>query len=117
MFKNFLTILICSAIFSSCSNSSKEIVAQYVSPQQYAGYDCVQLNAELMRVAGKVRSLTGKLDKNSENDATATGVALILFWPAVFFLGGTKEEEAQYARLKGEYDALEQASILKKCSM
>ena len=117
MLKNFLTILICSAIFSSCSNSSKEIVAQYVSPQQYAGYDCFQLNAELMRVAGKVRSLTGKLDKNSENDSTVTGVALILFWPAVFFLGGTKEEEAQYARLKGEYDALEQASILKKCSM
>jgi len=40
-----------------------------------------------------------------------------LFWPAVFFLGGTKEEEAEYARLKGEYDALEQASILRKCSM
>ena len=30
---------------------------------------------------------------------------------------GTKEEEAEYARLKGEYEALEKASILAKCSM
>ena len=117
MFKKIFTLIICSSIISSCSNSSKEIIAEYVSPQQYSQYDCVQLNAELMRVSGKVRTLTGKLDKNNENDKTATAITLILFWPAVFFLGGTKEEEAQYARLKGEYDALEQASILKKCSM
>ena len=117
MLKKISIYLICVSIFAGCSNSSKDIVAQYVSPQQYSNYDCVQLNAELMRVAGKVRTITGKLDKNNENDKTATGVALILFWPAVFFLGGTKEEEAQYARLKGEYDALEQASIMKKCSM
>ena len=117
MLKKILIFTICAAIFSGCSNSSKDIVAQYVSPQQYSSYDCDQIRAELMRVSGKVRSLTGKLDTNSENDATATGVALILFWPALFFLGGTKEEEAQYSRLKGEYDALEQASILKKCSM
>ena len=101
----------------SCSNSSKDIVAIYVSPEQYSNLDCDQIRAEMQRVAGKVRSLTGQLDKNAGNDNVVTGVSLILFWPAVFFLGGTKEEEAEYARLKGEYDALEQASILRKCSM
>ena len=59
--------------------------------------------------------MTGKLDKNRENDNMATGVSLLLFWPAVFFLGGTKESEAEFARLKGEAQAIEQVSIQKKC--
>tara|TARA_B110001452_G_C15025610_1_gene358454 strand:- start:148 stop:501 length:354 start_codon:yes stop_codon:yes gene_type:complete len=117
MFKKLFVYLVCLSFVASCSNASKDIAAIYVSPQQYSNYDCDQTRAEMQRVAGKVRSLTGQLDKNAGNDNITTGVSLILFWPAVFFLGGTKEEEAEYARLKGEYDALEQASILKKCSM
>ena len=39
---------------------------------------------------------------------------MILFWPALFALGGTKQQEAEYARLKGEYDAVQQAAIAKK---
>jgi hypothetical protein len=45
-----------------------------------------------------------------------TGVALILFWPAAFALGGTKGQEAEYGRLKGEYDAIIQQANAKKCS-
>ena len=117
MLKQIIIYIISLSILISCSNASKDIVATYVSPQQYSDYDCDQIRAEMQRVSGKVRTLTGQLDKNNENDKVATGVSLILFWPAVFFLGGTKEEEAEYARLKGEYEALEKVSIQKKCSM
>ena len=44
-----------------------------------------------------------------------TGAVLILFWPALFFIGGTKEQEAEYARLKGEYEALDKVAIKKNC--
>jgi len=107
MLKKISVYLMCILFVVSCSNSSKDIVAIYVSPEQYSNLDCDQIRAEMQRVAGKVRSITGQLDKNAGNDKVVTGVSLILFWPAVFFLGGTKEEEAEYARLKGEYDALE----------
>jgi len=117
MLKKISVYLMCILFVVSCSNSSNDIVAIYVSPEQYSNLDCDQIRAEMQRVAGKVRSITGQLDKNAGNDKVVTGVSLILFWPAVFFLGGTKEEEAEYARLKGEYDALEKASILRKCSM
>ena len=40
---------------------------------------------------------------------------MVLFWPALFALGGTKQQEAEYARLRGEYDAVQQAAIQKKC--
>ena len=59
--------------------------------------------------------MTGQLDDNRETDNVTTTAGILLFWPALFFLGGTKEQEAEYAQLKGEYNALEQFSIQKKC--
>jgi len=56
------------------------------------------------------------LDQAAQNDAGIMAVGLILFWPVLFALGGTKQQEAEYARLKGEYDAAEQAAIQKKCA-
>jgi len=43
------------------------------------------------------------------------GVGMILFWPALFALGGTKQQEAELARLKSEYDALQISVTSKKC--
>lgn len=59
--------------------------------------------------------LGGRLDQAANNDAGIMAVGLLLFWPVLFALGGTKQQEAEYSRLKGEYDALEQQAILKKC--
>jgi hypothetical protein len=56
-------------------------------------------------------------DKKANNDKVAIGVGLILFWPALFFLHGNAETTADVARLKGQMDALEQASIRKKCGI
>lgn len=51
----------------------------------------------------------------SKDDKALMGVGMILFWPALFALGGTKAHEAEYARIKGEHDAIQQAAIAKKC--
>jgi hypothetical protein len=46
------------------------------------------------------------------------GVGLVLFWPALFFLeGGDGPEAAEYAQLKGEFEALRENSIQKKCGI
>ena len=84
---------------------------------QYQPYDCDQLAAESARIRSRVDALGGRLDTAASNDAKITGVGIILFWPALFFLGGTKEQEAEYARLKGEYEAVQQAAIQKKCAL
>ena len=59
--------------------------------------------------------MAGRLDEAASNDKVLMGVGLVLFWPALFALGGTKQQEADFARLKGEYDAIQQAMIAKKC--
>ena len=43
-------------------------------------------------------------------------LGLILFWPTLFFLeGGDDTRVAEYTRMKGQRDALEQAAIQKPC--
>lgn len=45
------------------------------------------------------------------------GVGLIIFWPALLFTKGNDENTAELARLKGQMDAIEQASIQKRCGI
>lgn len=103
------------AFLSACSTASKDIAAAYVSPMQFQSYDCQQLTAEAQRLQARYVELGGRLDQAAQNDKALVGVGLVLFWPALFALGGTKQQEAEFSRLKGEYDAVQQASVQKKC--
>lgn len=115
MFKKYLAALVAVSV-AGCATSSKDVTASYVSPIQYQAYDCDQLTAEDQRLKARVSQMAGRLDEAASNDKAITGVGMILFWPALFALGGTKQQEAEYARIKGEHDALQQAYIMKKCA-
>jgi len=98
-----------------CSKAAKDIAASDVSPLQYQSYNCEQVTVEVARIQSRVNQLGGRLDDAAQNDKIITGVGAILFWPALFALGGTREQEAEYARLKGEYEALQRVAVMKKC--
>ncbi len=71
---------------------------------------------EMQRISRRVHEVSGQQQKEADGDAAALGVGLVLFWPALFFMIG-KDQEAELARLKGEYEALEQAAIEKECNV
>lgn len=104
-----------AVLLGGCATASRDVPTAYISPMQYQSYDCDQLSAEAGRLTQRVQQLGGRLDEAAGNDKAIMGVGLILFWPALFALGGTKQQEAEYARLKGEAEAIEQAAIAKKC--
>lgn len=112
---NFIVLSVVLYFTSACATSSKKIAADYVSPIQFQAYDCQQLFAESDRIRTRVAQLGGRLDEAAHNDKMIMGAGLIIFWPALFALGGNKGQEAEYARLKGEADAISQALIAKKC--
>lgn len=118
--KQVVNKLVCCAMIAvflgGCATAGKDVSATYVSPIQFSNYDCDQLRQELSRINGRVGQLTGRLDEAASNDKALVGVGMILFWPALFALGGTKQQEAELSRLKGEYDALQTASTTKKCN-
>lgn len=114
--KKTIATLLIPIFLSACATAGKDVAATYVSPVQFSNYDCEQLKQELLRVQGRANQLSGRLDEAASNDKAIVGVGMILFWPALFALGGTKQQEAELARLKGEYDALSAAAVNKKCS-
>lgn len=105
-----------SLAVTGCATSSKDIAPAYVSPLQYQAFDCDQIASELGRIQVRVNQIGGRLDEAATNDKLIMGAGLIIFWPALFALGGTKQQEAEYARLKGEYEGLQQAAIHRKCT-
>ena len=104
-----------SMLLTACATASKDITPLYTSPMQYQAYDCEQLSSESQRIQARVVQLGGRLDTAAANDKAIAGVGVILFWPALFALGGTKQQEADYSRLRGEYEAVQQSAVLRKC--
>jgi hypothetical protein len=100
-----------------CASSSKKIATQYVSPVQYKDYDCDTLGLEMARVSRRVGELQVSIDKNAQQDKVATGIGVVLFWPALFFIDGDTPEAAEYARLKGEFEAMQGSASQKKCEI
>lgn len=101
----------------ACASKPEDIATSYVSPLLYQQYNCDQMRMELARVSRRASELRGTLQKTAKDDQAQVAVSLI-FWPSLFFLeGGDGVQAQEYARLKGERDALEQAAIGKNCSI
>jgi hypothetical protein len=105
------------ALLGGCASSTKDLAPSYISPLQYQSYSCRQIEDEMQSVSAHVSEVGGVVDNNASGDAMKMGVGLVLFWPTLFFLDGDGQQAAEYSRLKGEFDALEKASIKKDCDI
>ncbi len=107
-----------AALFmSGCASKSADIAPAYVSPLQYQSLTCPQLTAEAQRVSAAAAAAAGQQDSQATKDAVATTVGVLIVWPALFLIQGDKQNAAQLANLKGQMDAIEQASIQKNCGI
>jgi len=68
------------------------------------------------RINVRVHLVAGEVDHASTNDKVAMGVGLVLFWPALLMLKGNGPEHEELSRLKGEYDAVNEAMIRHNCN-
>jgi hypothetical protein len=112
-----IPIFFAGLTLAGCAKSSGEIRGAYVSPIQYQNYSCQQIGAELQRVSARANEAAGVQDDKADNDALVTAAAIVVFWPAAFFVGGDGQTAAELARLKGEFEALERAGIEKNCGL
>jgi len=103
---------------SACATQPDKIQTAYVSELQYQNYNCEQLASESERVSRKANELHASLKKTADNDEAQMAVGLLLLWPTLFFLeGGDGPQAQEYARLKGEREAIEKSSIKKNCGI
>lgn len=103
-------------LVSACSTNPSKIDAAYVSPLKYKNYDCDQIAMEMDYVGQRTTKLHQRLKSDSTADNWQMGAGLLLFWPSLFLLeGGDGPETAEYAQLKGEFEALRDNSVRLKC--
>jgi hypothetical protein len=106
-----------SLVAAGCASRSQDVAAAYVSPATYNSYSCRELSAEAQRVSSAAAVASGAQDSQRTKDAVATTAAVVIFWPAAFFVSGDNAQTAELARLKGQMQAIEGASIQKKCGI
>lgn len=106
-----------SANLAGCATKGADVQAGYVPASLYANLTCDQIAQELYDVGLKAGELSGQLDTAAGKDAGLVAVGIVLFWPALFFVGGDKNKEAQLAQLKGTRDALIKAAKAKGCKL
>jgi hypothetical protein len=103
-------------LLTSCATAPEDIKAIPVPASRFAGHDCEQLRAEMVRVGERVFRLTGVQRQERYKDQAAIFAGLVSFWPAIFATAGT-DKKAELALLKGEYDALRKAELDKHCAV
>lgn len=103
---------------SACASQPDKIGAASVSALTYKDYNCDQVALELDRIERRTNELHSNLKSKADADAAQMAVGMILFWPALFLLeGGDGPEAQEYARLKGERDALQQIAVQHQCAL
>jgi hypothetical protein len=110
-------MVVLAAALAGCASSAADITPSYVSSVQYSSYNCQQLGLEAQSVSARAAALSGAQDSQRTKDALATTAAVVIFWPAAFFVGGDKQTAAELGQIKGQMVAIEQASIAKKCNI
>lgn len=88
-----------------------------MSSTLYQNLTCQQLALEAHTVSSRAIAASGVQDKKAGNDAAAMAVGPVLFWPAVFLTKGDGASAAEVSRLKGEMQAIEEASLRKNCGI
>ena len=114
--KRLLGILIVLAV-AGCASKAKNIAASYVSPMHYSNMNCAQLAEEARTMSARAAEAAGVQDNKATKDAVITTAGIILFFPALFFTSGDGATAAEVARLKGEMQAIEDASRYKQCGI
>ena len=72
---------------------------------------------EAQSVSARAAQVAGVQENKRTNDAVATGVAIVVFWPAAFLVKGDGPTAAELGQLKGQMMAIEQANIAKRCGL
>jgi hypothetical protein len=101
---------------SACATSPDKIAPVYVSPIQYARFDCDQIRWEMERVASRVTQIAGAQRKQRNQDTAAVAVSVVIFWPAIFLLA-TDDNQDELAHLRGQYEALNRVAVERKCAV
>lgn len=111
-----LWLLAATFLIQGCATAARNVGAVYTPPSQYQGYTCAQLATEFQSNQKRSMEIGGRLDKAATRDGLISSVGAVLFFPAILLVGGNAEQEAEFAVLKGQAEAMQQSAFGKQCT-
>jgi len=105
------------ALLAGCATRASNIAPSYVSTAAYDSMSCPALKEEAVRLSQAASTAVGRQNSAANGDAVKTGLGVVFFLPALFLNEGNGIKAAEVARLKGEINALERASVRKNCNI
>jgi hypothetical protein len=98
-----------------CATTPSSIAPARVSADRYLALDCSALREERARVGASLADAEGIQSTQSDNDAAAMAITMLVFTPAMLAIRGNSAMTAEIARLKGEQLAIDEAMARKEC--
>lgn len=113
-----IATLISASIIGACTTRPASIAPTSVSPILYDGADCARLANEAMQVDQKITLLSADLESSADADAAIVALGFLLWpiWFATAATGGAAKEQ-ELGSLKGQREAIQSASVNKKCGL
>lgn len=113
----FRLILATQIILTGCATAPEKMGEAHVSYFKYADFTCSQLASEADDLDQRIPHLYSQLKKTSDDEEAQMSIALILFWPVLFYLEYRAETQAvEYSQLLGERDAISRIAMKKDCA-
>ena len=112
-------LLVASALaVSGCATHPDKMQPASVSDVAYKNHSCEELAMEAKRINARLGELYEVLRADANNDNAQMVVGSLIFFPALFFLeGGNGPEASEYARLRGESEAIHTIASRKECGL
>ena len=110
-----LRIIFLLALLTSCATSPDLIQSNYVSGYKYTNFTCNDLRKMALQKSDRIQELYKILMKKFDDDANNVAIGTLLWFPSLFEVEGDGAEAAEYAELKGEYNAIKQVLDTNNC--
>jgi hypothetical protein len=112
--KSIATVLGATIALSGCASKPSDIPPSYTSKFEYKDYNCEQMVEEAQRISDRANDANGMQKRQRTRDQINSTVGVVFLFPVSFlFVQGDGPKAVEVAKLKGQMDALEQASIVK----
>jgi hypothetical protein len=108
-------VLVLAALLAGCASRSVDVKPLPTSPEQFAAWPCPQIDDELDTVQQRAADLAYSVDERAGNNILALGIGAAVFWPALLAMRSDGPEATELARLKGRFEALNEAGRRRAC--
>ncbi len=102
-------------LLGGCATPAVEVAPVPASPAEFITWDCARIHDERDAVQQRAADVAWAVDERAGNNILALGMGVAVFWPAILALRPEGLEQAELARLKGRFEALETAAAQKNC--